>query len=149
MTFNREAVDRFEQAYNAKIEKLYWLAGSLDNHDLRSIIEDDMSEKDFKKCFPKIFNSEYYKEYLDDNEILQAFVDFNYFGLFAEVYVPKASDFTFKNGKPVSWSSNGGISRIAYVYAETMEELLKEIELSAKEIFDDCIQSEKKKKVKV
>lgn len=45
MTFNREAVDRFEQACNAKIEKLYWLAGSLDNHDLRSIIEDERLKK--------------------------------------------------------------------------------------------------------
>lgn len=142
---NREAVNRFEQAYDAKIEKLYWIAGSLDNHDLRSIIEDDMSEKDFEKCFPKIFNSEYYKQYRDDNEILQAFVDFNYFGLFAEVYVPKCENFSFKNGKPVSWSSSGGISRIEYVYAENLEDLMKEIELSGKKVFDDCVKSEKKK----
>ncbi len=142
---NRNAVERFEQAYGAKIDKMFWIAGSLDNHDLRSLVEDDMSEKDFKKCFPLIFNSEYYKQYLDDNEILQAFVDFNYFGLLAEIHVPKPSDFTYKNGKPISWSASGGCCRIEYVYAETLEEVMKEVELSAKKVFDECMKSEKKK----
>jgi hypothetical protein len=29
MKNNQEAFDRFEQAYGAKINKLYWIAGSL------------------------------------------------------------------------------------------------------------------------
>ena len=32
---NFEAVDRFDQAHGAKIENLYWIAGSLENSDFK------------------------------------------------------------------------------------------------------------------
>ena len=61
MFSNKEALERIEQAHGAKIEKMFWIAGSLDSSDLRDLIE-EMDDKAFKKCFPEIFNSKYLEE---------------------------------------------------------------------------------------
>ena len=123
---NRNAVKRFEQSYGVEIEKLYWIAGSLDNDGLKEFIN-EMDEKDFENCFPEIFKSEEYQQYQDDNELLQALVDFEKFGFIAEILIPECKNFRFQEGKenPVSWSSFGGVCRVAYCYGETREELLK------------------------
>lgn len=142
---NREAVERFEQAHSAKLENLFWIAGALENDKFKEIIEDDMSDKDFAKCFPAIFNSKSYTQYRNESEMMQAFVDFKLFGLFAEIHIPRAYNFTYKAGKPVSWSSSAGSCRIAYVYAETMESVMVQIELASEEIFQEYIKAEKKR----
>ena len=143
---NRDAVERFDQAYGAKIEKLYWVAGSLEDRELNDFIN-EMEEKDFEECFPEIFKSEHYQQYQDDDELLQALVDFNKFGLLAYVLFPECKNFTFKEGreKPVSWSSSAGVCRVAFCYGENREELLKSIEKKSKEIFQEYVQEHKSK----
>lgn len=145
---NRDAVERFDQAYGAKIEKLYWIAGSLKDRDFKDFIN-EMEEKDFEECFPEIFKSEYYQEYQNDDELVQALFDFNKFGLLAYVLIPECKNFTFKEGseRPTSWSSSAGVCRVAYCYGETREELLKSIEKKAEEIFQEYIQKHKSKVV--
>lgn len=141
---NIEAVQRFEQAHAAKIDKLIWIAGSLDHIDLKDMLG-YIEDADFKNCFPEIYNSEYYKEYLDNEDLVQALIDFNKCGLIAEINIPEATDFSYKNGKIVSWSSNDGICRIAYVYGETMEELMQQIEKVSGNIFNEYVEADKKK----
>lgn len=143
---NFEAVDRFDQAHRAKIENLYWIAGSLENSDLKDKIE-EMEDEDFKKCFPEIFNSKHYEEYRNDYEIMQAIVDFRKFGLFAEIHLPECDNFRYEKGKkhPVSWSVHGGICRIEYCYGETLEELMNEIEKSSEKVFEEYVAQDKKK----
>ena len=40
MFSNKEALERIEQAHGAKIEKMFWIAGSLESSDLRDLIEE-------------------------------------------------------------------------------------------------------------
>ncbi len=146
---NIEAVERFDQAHGAKIEKLFWIAGSLENSSLKEKLE-EMEEKDFKKCFSEIFNSKHYEYYRTDDEIMQAIVDFRKFGLFAEIHLPKCYNFKYEKGKkhPVSWSISYGICRIEYCYGETLEELMNEIEKSSEKVFKEYISQEISKNVK-
>jgi hypothetical protein len=142
---NKEAVERLEQAHGAKIEKMFWIAGSLENSDLRDLIE-EMDDKAFKKCFPEIANSKHLQEYRNDNELLQALVDYDKYGLVAEIHIPIAKEFSYdKKGKPVSWSSSGGHCRVDYVYAETLDLLLAEMEKSGETHFKDFLKDDKKK----
>ena len=145
MFSNKEAVERLEQAHGAKIEKLFWIAGSLENSDLRDLIE-EMDDKSLQKCFPEIANSKYLEEYRNDNQLVQALVDFDKFGLVAEILIPIAKDFSYdKKGKPVSWSSSGGHCRVDYVYAETLDLLLAEMEKSGETHFKEFLKDDKKK----
>ena len=142
---NVEAVERFDQAHGTKIDKLFWIAGSLgSSNDLKDLLE-DMSDKDFKRCFPEIYKSEYFKEYREDQQLEEALVDFSKFGLLAEVHVPEASNFKYKDGKPVSWSVHGGICQVEYVYAENLEELMTEIEKVSEKVFREHVKEDKKK----
>lgn len=38
MFSNKEALERIEQAHGAKIEKMFWIAGSLESSDLTDLI---------------------------------------------------------------------------------------------------------------
>jgi hypothetical protein len=145
MKNNQEAFDRFEQAYGAKINKLYWIAGSLENSDLKDLLHDDMDDSDFEKCFPAIYHSAHFNDYKDKHELLDALVDFRKFGLLAEVFIPEAECFIYENNKPVSWSIHEETWRIEYVYAETLSKLLLEIEKSAEKIFKEYIKADRKK----
>lgn len=142
---NKEAVDRFDQAHGAKIEKLFWIAGSLENSDLKDLIE-EMNDEAFENCFPEISNSPYFEEYRDAGELLQALVDKYYLGLVAEILIPVANDFRYEeNGNVSSWSSSSGYCQVDYVYADTLELLLVEIEKSADKHFNYFLENDKKK----
>lgn len=145
---NIEAVQRFGQAHGAKIDKLFWIAGSMGNSDLKELLE-DMSDKDFEKCLPEIYNSEYYSEYREDEDMCQALVIHRKFGLIAEVHIPEVSNFKYKNKKPVSWSVHGGICGIEYVYAENLNELLTSIESISDKHFNDSVKKDQKKKAAI
>ena len=71
MFSNKEALERIEQAHGAKIDKMFWIAGSLESRDLKDLIE-EMDDKAFKKCFPTLADCPYLEEYRNDDEILQA-----------------------------------------------------------------------------
>lgn len=141
---NFEAVERFDQAHCAKIEKLFWIAGSLESSDLKDLIG-EMEDGDFKQCFPEIYKSEYYREVKDDEQLMQALIDFKKAGLIAQVLIPKAYGFRYENNKPVGWSISSGSCRIEYVYAETLEDLMKEIEKAADKVFKEYLKKDKKK----
>ncbi|MDI9872721.1 MULTISPECIES: hypothetical protein [Flectobacillus] len=145
MKNNQEAVERFDQARGAKINRLFWIAGSLENSDLKDLLNDDMEEYDFEICFPEVFNSEYFNDYKDNDELIQALVDFRKFGLLAEIFVPEADCFRYENNKPVSWSTHQGIYRVKYVYEETLDKLMLKIEKTAAMVFREYIEADKKK----
>lgn len=150
MFSNTEAVERFDQAHGAKIEKMYWIASSLGNSDLKDFIESMADSKGFKKCLPEIANMPHFKKYLKDDDILQAFIDKDKFGLVAEISIPIAKDFNYhENGKIRSWSANGSHCRVDYVYAETLDLLLAEIEKSAESHFKEFIKEDKKNRSKL
>jgi hypothetical protein len=140
---NKEAINRFSQCHGAEIEKLFWIAGSLENSDFKEVIE-EMDDDDFKKCFPEIENTDVYRE---DDELTQALADNDYFGLLAVVHIPEASRFSYnEKGAPQGWSVSYGICRIHYAYAESLEALMAKIEEVAEIQFQKDVAKDKKKK---
>ncbi len=145
---NRKATERFDgYTHGTFINKLFWIAGSHDNSDFKEMIE-EMQDSDWKDCLPEIRKSKSYKEYQKDNEMGQALVDHNKFGLIAELHHPRCYDFRY-NDKGEIWSSSVsmGNCRISYVYAEDLKELMSAIEKSADKIYKEYVEKDKKKPV--
>lgn len=146
---NREATTRFDgYTHGTFINKLFWIAGSFDNSDFKDFLE-EMQDNDWKDCLPEIAKSEYYKEYQKDREMGQALIDFNKFGLIAELHHPKCHNFRYdEKGKITGCQISMGNCRISYVYAENLEDLMSAIEKSADKIYKEYVSSEKKKVAK-
>lgn len=144
---NREAVERFDgYVHGTFINKLFWIAGSFDSSDFKDFLE-EMQDNDWKDCLPEIAKSKYFKEYQKDNEMGQALVDNNKFGFIAELHHPECKNFSYQKSKIVSCSVSSGCCRISYVYAETIEELMSNIEKSADKIYKEYVAKDKKKVV--
>lgn len=134
---NLEALERFEQAHGAKIERLYWIAGSFENSDFKDLMQ-ELEDKELKRLFPEFAKDKYFKEYRKDKEEMQMLVDYRKFGFLAEIHVPEAYDFKFKEGtkKPWAWGVHGGCCKIKYVYSETIEGMMTEIEKASTECWN-------------
>lgn len=143
---NKEAVERFDQAHGAKIEKLFWIAAAMGSSDFKEFME-YLQDDDWQELFPEIHDSEYFQEYIDDGDEMQALVDFGMFGLIAEVHLPECRNFHYKDGKPVGWSVHHSVCRIRYIYAETLEGLMAQVEKVSGEEFQKFIEKDHKKKV--
>lgn len=133
---NIEAVDRFQQAHSARIDKLFWVAGSMDNRDFVDFIQ-YMTDEELKDLFPELKKVKTFADYREGEEDLQLLVDHNKFGFVAEVHIPEAYQFRFEKGskKPKWWGVNSAVCKIKYAYAETTDGLLKQIEILAEECF--------------
>lgn len=140
---NFEAVKRFDQS-TAMIEKLFWIAGSLENEELKELLE-YVDDDFYKKYLPEIYNSNILKECRKGDTIIQSLIDFRKFGLMAEVLFPKLDDFKYKNDIPVSWSIHTGACRIECIYVETLEELITSIEQLSNKIFNEYLEEDKKR----
>jgi hypothetical protein len=138
---NIEAVERFDQSHSVRISKLFWIAGSLSDSDLEDFLQ-ELDDEYLDKWFP---DADYLNQYRDDSQLVQAFVDFNKFGMIAEINIPKADNFKYEKDKPVSWSVHEGNCRVEYVYAETLELLMNEIEKTSESVFQEYIKKDKKK----
>ncbi len=145
---NRDATKRFDgYTHGTFINKLFWIAGSFDNSDFKELL-DEMQDKDWKDCFPEIKKSKHYKEYQKDNEMGQALVDHNKFGLIAELHHPRCYDFKYDDkGKMFGCSVSMGSCRISYVYAEDLKDLMSTIEKSADKIYKEYVKKDKNKSI--
>lgn len=140
---NFEFIDRFQDAHGVIIDELHWIAASPESSDLKSLIE-EIDEDDLLKLFPRIASCSSYDDYSTTVDFL---IEENYTGLVARVYVPEIRNIDYgKDGQPKAWGVFRGISRIAYAYGETLEELMQQVEARADEIFAEYIAEDKKKK---
>jgi len=144
---NLKAIERFEQTNSAQINKLFWIAGSIESHDLASFLE-DLDSANWKECLPEIFEDSNFEECMEDEEFNELLIDHNKLGFIAEVTFPESYNFKYDGDKLTGWSSNGGTRRIKYVYAETTDELLSAIEKVGEEVFEDYKKADKQKKLK-
>lgn len=143
---NKEAVEIFDQAHSSEVAQLFWIAASLENRRNLEDFMEEMTDEDIMQCFPEIAKSQYFESYKEGRELTQALVNFEKFGLLAQILVPECSKFNYNGKKPVSWSVNSGTCRIAYIYAETMEGLAAEVVKASERIFKQYVAKDKKKK---
>lgn len=143
---NAQALEKFEQAHDARIAKLFWIAASMEVSDLKDMVN-EMSEHDFEEAFPELIVLPGYADYAEDNDLFRLLIDNNYYGLIAEVHIPHCDGFKFdEKGKPTSWSINPGWSTLYYAYAETLSELTKKVKKISDKAFAYDIAKFKKKK---
>jgi hypothetical protein len=141
---NKEAVERFDgYTSSSYINKLFWIAGSFENMDFKDFLA-EMDKNNWKSCLPEIGNSKYFKDYQENNEMGQALIDHDKFGLIAEILHPK--HYTNAHAHRTSRYFTFAITeiRISYVYAETLEELMLAIEKSSEKIYREYVSKDKK-----
>ena len=146
---NKNASQRFEQMHSSKIERMFWIAGSIFSDGLKELLN-DLLVNDWQDLFPDIISSEKYAEYQVDDDLPQALIDHNKFGFIAEVSIPECHTFKFQAGKskPISWSVNSDVYRVVYCYAETTEELIDKIEKICEKTFNEDVVRERGRQVK-
>lgn len=142
---NLEFADRFDQFNNARIDQLMWIATCTEGRELEDFLE-AMNDDDFKQVFPEIAENPDLFSYREDQEMIQLLLDYSKYGFIARVLYPSHSDFVFdQNDKVVDCSVHFGRCRIGYVYAETPEDLINQIEKQSDSMFDQYIEDFKKK----
>lgn len=147
-------IDRFEQLHCAQIRNLFWLMCQYENNDLKEMLC-EMDALEFDQCFPGVLKNPYTANIQhDSDEILNRLSDCGYNGLLAEVEYPEMCDFTYRtvsdddftdDADYSSCSINGNVTRYAYVYAESKEELLAKMELQSVEMVKYWIAQDKNK----
>jgi hypothetical protein len=131
---NTEALDRILESHGASVEKLYWIALSTESEELKDALR-DMDKKTFVECFPKA--AKYYKGYKQDDDLMQALFDHDYYGFLAEVHVEIHRNFTFDaEGHMTACSSSKSQCYVHHLYAETLEALVERIEQHAQWDYD-------------
>ncbi len=144
---NTEALKRFEKLYDVRIDQLFWIAGvSLHNDELESLLS-FLRKKHWERLFPEIYRSKFFEEIYEEKEdLINVLTDFEKYGFLAKVLVPQCQDFRYtKDGEPKGWMICGFVCRVEYVYAETTELLLEEIEKVSSEVFKEYVEKDKKK----
>lgn len=141
---NKNYVERFEQAGGIIINKMFWIAGSFESSEFKDMLTDDMSIREWTEMLPEI-DVKQLEEYIDEDNAMQIFADYSKFGFIAETHYPEHYNFSYKAGKIIGCSVSNGSCSIDYVYGETIEELMKKIEVVAEENYQRCLLKDKKK----
>lgn len=151
MTTNREYCDKFDQLNGTQIDKLFWIAGSIENSDLEDFLQDEMDNNDWNQLFPQLgpAENEGFNDYLEDKELVQLLIEYEKYGLIAQITIPECYNFRYKEGKLTGWSCHPGIRRIKYIYAETIPELYSEIERVQAAVFEEFKENDEQKQSKL
>lgn len=146
MSTNLEYNQRFQDAYGANIDKLFWIAGSAENTRLENFLL-EIPDDELVELFPKLKGIKFGSR--GNENLVDMLLNMDASGLIAEILIPEASNFSYNtDGEPKSWSIQRNISRIGYVYAESLEELMTKIEGLAEKVFDEYVAEDKIKKGK-
>lgn len=141
---NKQVHAALQDFHRAEIVKLFWIAASLSTSEL----EDALIEMDdiyIKNCFPEIYESQHFEKWRSNCELTEGLTHFDKYGFLAEVHIPHAFNFVYHEGEPSKWEVSSGMKRIDYVYAETTEDLIKEVEKVAESAFQDFMRKDKER----
>jgi hypothetical protein len=147
---NKAIFERIDQAYGY-INTLFHIASQLESETLYEFIEENELcgdaiyqywQKKTGKHDDEFKNALTNLEKHSAEELKYEFVGRNLLGFVAEVKVPVCSNFSFKQGKPISWQSSKGYCRLEYCYAETFEELITTVESVSLTVFNEFVEKE-------
>lgn len=128
-----------------KIDKLFWIALSEDNSDLKDLLE-NIPEKDWAILIPEVYNDKQFKVFFKEDELIDLLKDKDKFGFIAEIHVPVCDNFSFIKGKPTSWSSSFGRCQVRYAYGEDRASLFDSIRLQVDAAFAYFVEKAKRPK---
>lgn len=145
---NHESIfDELNAKKHVSIEQLTYIALT-DTETLFNYL-DDFSKDNWKEAFPDIYQSENFEKHYHNQEnfgVLEAIDEFKKYGLIAELRISFCDGFKFdENGEPKEWEYHDNIGRVAYVYADTFEELIDNIRAKESEVFQHHLNQFKEK----
>ncbi|OFX56311.1 MAG: hypothetical protein A2066_12990 [Bacteroidetes bacterium GWB2_41_8] len=135
--YNNSVNERIEQAHDARIDKLFWIAASTGSDELAEFLNEDLDDENWEELFPELVENENYEEYKEDGELITMLIDNDKLGFLARVSIPRCYNFRYDGENISNYSSNQGHRRLRYIYAESPEELITAIEIVADEVFED------------
>lgn len=146
--FNKNALDQFGEM-GCVVYHLHWIALSLndderDDNNLFETLTDIKVEKLLKVFGVNNVPAGTYPEFFNREQLWEFIVQHHRFGFFIEVGKDVCKNFTYRDGKPIGWSSSGSMRRIFYAYAETSKGLLHAIEKENEVLFNDMMALDKK-----
>ncbi len=137
------------QTHSVTIEKLFWVAACNDNKAFREFF-DDIDKSELQNLLPEIANDRTVKDYEADHpfaDIIELFYKYNKLGFLAELSHPKCDSFIYnKKGEVVGGSIHRGITYPSYVYAETIDDLMKNIIAASDKMYLLFIEEDKSAK---
>lgn len=120
----KEQIKEMEQS-GAYIEKMFHTLAQLESSDYSDFLS-DLDEKVFEKMKCGITNNEL-EEYENHRELPHLLIDYSMYGWIAEVRIPEQSNFRFdKDGSFASCAVHPGITRMEYIFSETMDGIVKQ-----------------------
>lgn len=137
---NKKVLENFNG--NIIVEKLFWIAISVETEEFNEFIE-EIAETSYERGLPEIANLTGFKECYKHGVIPSLLIENNKLGFIACLSIPEYINFKFnEKGEPFDWES-GYFRRIEYVYSDTQEGLLKEIENRYDKLFEEFVQIDK------
>lgn len=135
-TIDHDAIfQRLLQAHGARIEKLIWIAASIESSELNDFLYDQVDEDTWDKLFPDVprpLEEECFDRSNYRFALVEALGCYKKLGFLAEVYHP-VHTIRVENGAAVSSSYSTGHNYVSTVYSETLMGLIEQIEISAEE----------------
>lgn len=136
----------FEKANEMKamITQIFWMAVQSETTELKDFLS-DLKIQELKKLFPK-FDFDEFDRHDEEEFLAESLVhDHNYVGFIAEVHLPTISNVIFdKKGNFSSCLISYSISRVDYVYAETLLSMITKVEKLADEAYEAAKKNAKK-----
>lgn len=127
-TFNLSVVEKFEnEFYGTHIRKLFFVAAAMESADLDEFLQEMIDDDIFIKLFPEISVSKV-KKACQEKKLRHLLLIFKKLGFIAQIAVPHQSNYRIEKGEIKSFHVSKSVLRIAYVYADTIDLLLEEIE---------------------
>jgi hypothetical protein len=133
---HKKALETIEQAHGTVVLSIFYIAAQIESKSLMDLLI-DMEEEDFLSLFPEIKESNIYQvDQLTEEDIQEFLFDSNKLGFIAITNHPIHSKFTFKpDGEFESCSYSRGACYQSYVYGETIDELINNVEKSAEKFW--------------
>lgn len=143
---NLQALLQLEEAHDASIEKLFWIAGQTDNTDLTEFFKEWRHTKEFEEEFPFLPEIDDEDDFFSFGDGLkEGLTDNSKLGFVAEIHIPICDNFRFdEKGQIKGYTPHMGRCRVDFAYGETPDELLQVIQTKAETIFQEFVDKARK-----
>lgn len=133
---NVQLLERLEQCHGAKIDSLHWIICSGESFDFLDFV-DEIDQSIFNKLFPE--NKDEFDEFKKDP--ICFLMENDKLGFLARFSIPFIDDVVFdKRGNPSRWVVNNSVSKFYYIYAESTEDLVSQMETISQNRFQEMIE---------
>lgn len=149
---NKYLFNKIEQAHSSYFENLIFIANEVCRDKQSEPFEEftQLETTEIAKVLgwnTKDTTLKMIEESIKEKEFASTLLQYDLTGFIAECHLPHHSRFMFNDGEERPWCSSVhcGILRVAWVYAESIGELVEKLEEKAEELYIESYEKEKSK----